>query len=105
MVAVTVLIDTRTQEPVKRPAPFQAGGRILAAPYEHSALADVAPAAAASSTATTTVRKTITVDDSLPSTSLQIRFADSSHVVARFNTSHTINDLRAHRHDKARRNK
>jgi UBX domain-containing protein 1 len=35
------------------------------------------------------------VDDSLPSTSLQIRFTDGSRVVARFNTSHTISDVRA----------
>jgi UBX domain-containing protein 1 len=35
------------------------------------------------------------VDDSLPSTSLQIRFTDGSRVVARFNTSHTISDVRS----------
>lgn len=42
-----------------------------------------------------TTARTITVDDSLPSTSLQIRFADGSRLVARFNTSHTIDDVRA----------
>ncbi|CAM0909908.1 unnamed protein product [Alopecurus aequalis] len=84
--------EEKCPEPVKRPAPFQGGGRALAAPSEISAPSDIA----ASSTATTTTKtKTVTVDDSLPSTSLQIRFADGSRVVARFNTSHTISDVRA----------
>ena len=52
-------------------------------------------AAASSTAATTTETETVTVDDSLPSTSLQIRFADGSRVVQRFNTSHTISDVRA----------
>ncbi|XP_044957969.1 plant UBX domain-containing protein 4-like [Hordeum vulgare subsp. vulgare] len=90
--------EEKCPEPVKRPAPFQGGGRTLAAPSENSAPSDITPAsaaAAAASTATTTAPKIITVDDSLPSTSLQIRFADGSRVVARFNTSHTISDVRA----------
>uniref|UniRef100_A0ACD5UHZ8 Uncharacterized protein n=1 Tax=Avena sativa TaxID=4498 RepID=A0ACD5UHZ8_AVESA len=84
--------EEKCPEPVKRPAPFQGGGRALATPSENSA-----PSAAASSTATATTKttKTVTVDDSLPSTSLQIRFIDGSRVVARFNTSHTISDVRA----------
>ncbi|XP_047074326.1 plant UBX domain-containing protein 4-like [Lolium rigidum] len=84
-------------EPVKRPAPFQGGGRSLATPSENSAPSVVTSSAATSSAATaaTTTTKTVTVDDSLPSTSLQIRFADGSRVVARFNTSHTISDVRA----------
>ncbi|VAI90412.1 unnamed protein product [Triticum turgidum subsp. durum] len=87
--------EEKCPEPVKRPAPFQGGGRILAAPSENSAPSGISLAASASSTATTTAPKTITVDDSLPSTSLQIRFADGSRVVGRFNTSHTISDVRA----------
>ncbi|KAJ3707959.1 hypothetical protein LUZ61_011664 [Rhynchospora tenuis] len=35
------------------------------------------------------------VDESLPTTSLQIRLADGTRLVARFNTSNTIRDLRA----------
>ncbi|KAM0906637.1 hypothetical protein ACQ4PT_016656 [Festuca glaucescens] len=80
----------------ERPAPFQGGGRSLATPSENSAPSAVTSSAATSSAATaTTTTKTVTVDDSLPSTSLQIRFADGSRVVARFNTSHTISDVRA----------
>ncbi|XP_051199291.1 plant UBX domain-containing protein 3 isoform X2 [Lolium perenne] len=88
--------EEKCPEPVKRPAPFQGGGRSLATPSENSAPSAVTSSAATSSAATaTTATKTITVDDSLPSTSLQIRFADGSRVVARFNTSHTISDVRA----------
>lgn len=35
------------------------------------------------------------VDESLPITSLQIRLSDGTRLVARFNTSNTIRDLRA----------
>ncbi|KAM0853598.1 hypothetical protein ACQ4PT_050965 [Festuca glaucescens] len=88
--------EEKCPEPVKRPAPFQGGGRSLATPSENSAPSVVTSSAATSSAATaTTMTKTVTVDDSLPSTSLQIRFADGSRLVARFNTSHTISDVRA----------
>ncbi|OEL22190.1 Plant UBX domain-containing protein 4 [Dichanthelium oligosanthes] len=75
-------------EPVKCAAPFQGERRTLVAPCDNNT-----SSAAASSTAT--APRTITVDDSLPSTSLQIRFADGSRLVARFNMSHTISDVRA----------
>ncbi|GJN38891.1 hypothetical protein PR202_gb27972 [Eleusine coracana subsp. coracana] len=74
-------------EPVKRAAPFQGERRTLG-----TAPSDTTSGGATSST--TSATKTITVDDSLPSTSLQIRFADGSRLVARFNTSHTIGDVR-----------
>lgn len=35
------------------------------------------------------------VDESLPTTSIQIRLSDGTRLVARFNTSNTISDLRA----------
>jgi UBX domain-containing protein 1 len=35
------------------------------------------------------------LDESLPTTSLQIRLSDGTRLVARFNTSNTIRDLRA----------
>ncbi|TVU08241.1 hypothetical protein EJB05_41638 [Eragrostis curvula] len=73
-------------EPVKRAAPFQGERRTLGTTPSDTSVG------AASSTATAI--KPITVDDSLPSTSLQIRFADGSRVVARFNTRHTISDVR-----------
>ncbi|KAL6873454.1 hypothetical protein ACP4OV_013536 [Aristida adscensionis] len=77
-------------EPVKRVASFQGERRTLRTP------SDATSVGAASSTATATETMTITVDDSLPSTSLQIRFADGSRMVARFNTSHTIGDVRTY---------
>ncbi|XP_008658234.1 plant UBX domain-containing protein 5-like isoform X1 [Zea mays] len=79
-------------EPVKRAAPFEGERRNLMEPSDNNT-SNAAAAAAASSSATAS--RTITVDDSLPSTSLQIRFADGSRLVARFNTSHRISDVRA----------
>uniref|UniRef100_A0A0A9CJL0 UBX domain-containing protein n=1 Tax=Arundo donax TaxID=35708 RepID=A0A0A9CJL0_ARUDO len=75
-------------EPVKRAAPFQGEQRTLGTTPSNNT-----SNAAASSTVA--APRTITVDNSLPSTSLQIRFADGSRLVARFNTSHTIGDVRA----------
>ncbi|CAD6338960.1 unnamed protein product [Miscanthus lutarioriparius] len=75
-------------EPVKRAAPFEGERRTLMEPSDNNT-----SNAAASSIVT--APRTITVDDALPSTSLQIRFADGSRLVARFNTSHTISDVRA----------
>ncbi|CAO1948597.1 unnamed protein product [Urochloa humidicola] len=75
-------------EPVKRAAPFQGERRTLVAPSDNNT-------SSASASGSATAPRTITVDDSLPSTSLQIRFADGSRLVARFNTSHTISDVRA----------
>lgn len=37
----------------------------------------------------------ITVDDSQPVTSIQLRLADGTRLIARFNLHHTINDIRA----------
>lgn len=37
----------------------------------------------------------LVVDDSLPSTSIQLRLADGTRMVSRFNYSHTIRDIRA----------
>uniref|UniRef100_A0A0E0LDR7 UBX domain-containing protein n=1 Tax=Oryza punctata TaxID=4537 RepID=A0A0E0LDR7_ORYPU len=83
-------------EPVKRAAPFQGAAKTLGTPSDDSTPPDATSAAApASSIETASKTVTITVDDSLPSTSLQIRFVDGSRMVARFNTSHTIADVRA----------
>jgi UBX domain-containing protein 1 len=96
MYLLTILINASIQEPVRRPAPFQAGCRTLATPSEICVPSDATSSDATSCTATATTKtKTVTVDDSLPSTSLQIRFADGSRLVARFNTSQTIGDVRA----------
>ncbi|KAG8094887.1 hypothetical protein GUJ93_ZPchr0012g19334 [Zizania palustris] len=87
--------DEKCPEPVKHAAPFQGGGRTLETPSDNSMPLHTTSAAAASTTVTATNSYTLTVDDSLPSTSLQIRFVDGSRMVARFNTSHTIADVRA----------
>ncbi|XP_006657164.2 plant UBX domain-containing protein 4-like [Oryza brachyantha] len=82
-------------KPAKPVAPFQGGGKTLGKPSDNSTPPDATSAAAASSTENVSKTVTLTVDDSLPSTSLQIRFVDGSRMVARFNTSHTIADVRA----------
>lgn len=37
----------------------------------------------------------IVVDETLPSTSIQLRLADGTRMVAKFNNHHTVNDIRA----------
>uniref|UniRef100_A0A0D9WV24 UBX domain-containing protein n=1 Tax=Leersia perrieri TaxID=77586 RepID=A0A0D9WV24_9ORYZ len=71
-------------EPVKQAAPFQGGGKTLGTPSDNSTPPDATAAVAASSTETAS--KTVTV---------KIWFVDGSRIVARFNTSHTIADVRA----------
>ncbi|KAF7760839.1 hypothetical protein Agabi119p4_10248 [Agaricus bisporus var. burnettii] len=57
-----------------------------------------APAAAASSSASTTERESLTtrfeVDQSRPTTSIQLRLADGTRMVCRMNLTHTIGDIR-----------
>ncbi|KAL5199987.1 hypothetical protein ABZP36_021190 [Zizania latifolia] len=87
--------EEKYPEPVKHAAPFQGGRRTLGTPSDNSTPPDTTSAAAACSTTTATETSTLMVDDSLPSTSLQIRFVDGSRMVARFNTNRTIADVRA----------
>lgn len=50
--------------------------------------------ATASSSATAPPTKVV-VDETKPSTSIQLRLADGTRVVARFNSHHTVGDIRA----------
>uniref|UniRef100_A0A0E0HTV6 UBX domain-containing protein n=1 Tax=Oryza nivara TaxID=4536 RepID=A0A0E0HTV6_ORYNI len=88
--------EEKCPEPVKRAAPFHGAAKTLGTPSDNNSTPPEATSAAAAASSTETASKTvtITVDDSLPSTSLQIRFVDGSRMVARFNTSHTIADVR-----------
>jgi UBX domain-containing protein 1 len=89
--------EEKCPEPVKRAAPFHGAAKTLGTPSDNNSTPPEATSAAAAASSTETASKTvtITVDDSLPSTSLQIRFVDGSRMVAHFNTSHTIADVRA----------
>ncbi|KAG9448629.1 hypothetical protein H6P81_008594 [Aristolochia fimbriata] len=82
-------------EPEKRHAPFQGVGRTLGG---GSSSADPAPGsqiAASTPTNAPTPSPGLVVDDTKPSTSIQLRLADGTRMVARFNFHHTVADIRA----------
>jgi UBX domain-containing protein 1 len=78
------------QAPLRPPSPFQGVGRTLGG--GSSAEESQAPAPA-----TQEPRRSvgIVVDDSLPFTSIQLRLADGTRMVARFNMHHTVGDIRS----------
>ncbi|KAM5588803.1 plant UBX domain-containing protein 4 [Rosa sericea] len=79
-------------EAVKRQVAFQGVGRTLG-----SSSAPVASEATASSTPLSigpTPSPGLVVDESLPSTSVQLRLADGTRMIAQFNYHHTISDIR-----------
>lgn len=79
------------QEPVKhRHAPFQGVGRTLASDLPNSD----APSATHSLNVAPLPSTGLVVDDSLPITSLQLRLADGTRMVSRFNHHHTVRDIR-----------
>ncbi|KAL3754440.1 hypothetical protein ACJRO7_001642 [Eucalyptus globulus] len=81
-------------EPKKRQLPFRGTGRTLGSTSSSPAASE--PAAAASSLNTSPAPfMGLVVDDSSPSTSIQLRLADGTRMVSRFNYSHTIQDIRA----------
>ncbi|XP_033753346.1 NSFL1 cofactor p47-like [Pecten maximus] len=69
---------------------FSGQGNMLGSPAPNVA---VTPAAAGSATAAS---HSVNVDQSRPTTSLQIRLADGSRMVAKFNHTHKISDIRQH---------
>ena len=73
-----------------------AGGGSVSGKGKEPAGSAAAAAAAAASTATPAAGMTTWqgVDESQPSTSLQIRLRDGSRLVARFNLSHTVADIK-----------
>lgn len=86
------LIFLTLQEVVKRQVAFQGVGRTLG-----SSSAPVASEPTASSTPLSTAPTPslgLVVDESLPSTSVQLRLADGTRMIAQFNYHHTINDIR-----------
>ncbi|KAF3451768.1 hypothetical protein FNV43_RR07864 [Rhamnella rubrinervis] len=80
-------------EPEKQHAPFQGVGRTLG-----SGSAPVPDGPTVVSTPLTTAptpSEVPAVDETLPSTSIQLRLADGSRLIARLNYHHTISDIRA----------
>ncbi|GLU15585.1 hypothetical protein SLE2022_320620 [Rubroshorea leprosula] len=85
--------EEKCPEPEKsRHVPFQGVGRTLGS-SSNSTVAEPSPA---SSPNTAPIPSPgLFVDQSLPSTSIQLRLADGTRMVAHFNFHHTINDIRS----------
>ncbi|XP_059318322.1 plant UBX domain-containing protein 4-like [Lycium ferocissimum] len=83
---------TRSEEdcpvPEKRRASFQGMGRTSGAPAVDST------AVVSSFTAAPAPSAGLVVDQTQPSTSIQVRLADGTRMVSRFNLQHTIRDIR-----------
>lgn len=80
------------QEPETRHVPFQGVGRTLG-----GGSTDVPEQTVSASAPTSAPSPSpgLSVDTSLPSTSIQLRLADGTRMVARFNFHHTVGDIRA----------
>lgn len=77
----------------KRHVPFQGVGRTLGSsstPPATEPTVDSSPLNNAPNPSSILV-----VDDKLPSTSIQLRLADGTRMIAHFNNHHTVNDIRA----------
>ncbi|WOO80936.1 UBX domain-containing protein 3 [Vanrija pseudolonga] len=101
-----LVVQQRTGEDYK-PAPkvskpFSGGGNRLGSPVPavagagSSSSSTAAAPTPAASTPAATATPSITVDASKPATSVQLRLADGSRLVARVNLDHTVADLRAY---------
>ncbi|XP_070026700.1 plant UBX domain-containing protein 4-like [Nicotiana sylvestris] len=77
-------------EPEKPQVPFQGVGRTLG-----SSSTIATSELSASAPINTQTPSTFLVDESLPSTSLQLRLADGTRIVAPFNYHHAVGDIRA----------
>ena len=85
-------------QPKKKYKPFGGGGQRLGsptpggdAPSSSASVPTVTPVAAGAGTAS--VQPTMDVNESEPTISLQVRLADGTRLVSRFNTTHTIGDV------------
>lgn len=79
-------------EPEGRHIPFQGVGRTLGSA---TTIADPEQRVTNTLTAASAPFMGLMVDEALPLTSIQLRLADGTRLVSRFNYSHTINDIRA----------
>nr|ACN31131.1 unknown [Zea mays] len=80
------------REPVRPQSAFQGVGRTLGGGPSPDESATPAPAPAAPAASRSAG---IVVDDSQPFTSIQLRLADGTRMVARFNMHHTVGDIRS----------
>ncbi|CAH8315314.1 unnamed protein product [Eruca vesicaria subsp. sativa] len=85
--------DEKCPEREKLTVAFQGVGRTLGGASSSTLpnLSNLADVAAVPSTSS----QSLVVDETLPATSIQLRLADGTRMVARFNNHHTVNDIRA----------
>ncbi|KAG5005670.1 hypothetical protein AAZX31_09G007400 [Glycine max] len=81
------------REPEKQHVAFQGVGRTLGS--SSTSMAPDSPAASTPTNAAPTPSAGLVVDQSLPSTSIQLRLADGTRLISHFNYHHTISDIRA----------
>ncbi|CAL9174648.1 unnamed protein product [Musa hybrid cultivar] len=81
-------------EPARRLAPFRGTGRTLGSGSSNSSGCELADTATASSS-TPSSSTGLAVDESKPSTTIQLRLADGTRMIARFNTQHTVANIRS----------
>ena len=74
--------------------PFQGVGRTLGGGSSSESVPQMPAAAVSSPSAAAAPDPVVVVDDSKPTTSIQLRLANGSRTVARFNTEHTVGDIR-----------
>ncbi|CAI9086840.1 OLC1v1020760C1 [Oldenlandia corymbosa var. corymbosa] len=85
--------DEDFQEPERRHVPFQGVGRTLGGSSSSAEVQQPAVTTPLNTAPTPSVG--LVVDKSLPSTSIQLRLADGTRLVAHFNYHHTIADIRS----------
>ncbi|CAI0550930.1 unnamed protein product [Linum tenue] len=86
--------DENFAEPAKKKPAFQGTGRTLGTTGDGGASASESPAAPPLKSAPAPSIG-LTVDSSLPTTSIQLRLADGTRMVSRFNLHHTVRDVRS----------
>ncbi|CAG8457586.1 10973_t:CDS:10 [Ambispora gerdemannii] len=88
-------LDEDYKPPPKKPAkPFSGSGHRLGSPVGYI-ISSPEPSTTSASTSTPPIRtRQLEIDESLPVTSIQIRMADGTRMVARFNHTHTVRDIR-----------
>jgi len=87
--------------PPKPKKPFQGSGQRLGSPVPDvisggasASTSSAAPAAAAPASTTSATGPAFTLDPDQPQTSIQVRLADGTKLVARCNLTHTVGDIR-----------
>ncbi|XP_015881145.1 plant UBX domain-containing protein 4 [Ziziphus jujuba] len=87
--------DEDYPKPVKQHTPFQGLGRTLGSTSSTSSASSEPTAAAISLNTAPLPSMGLVVDESSPLTSVQLRLADGTRMVSRFNYYHTIRDVRS----------